>query len=108
MVTKLSQYGIIGDGRQALADNGVVLLANSNSIVLWRNGGTVSTGYTISPLAARLNRSATLFVAETVTSGGAHRLAAYDLGNRRRETASGLRLLRVRFRRRSRRSFVRQ
>jgi uncharacterized protein (TIGR03437 family) len=85
-VTNLSQYSIIGDGRQSLADNGVVLLRDSESIVLWRNGGTVSTGYTISPLAARLNRSATLFIAETVTGGGAHRLAAYDLGNRRRET----------------------
>jgi uncharacterized protein (TIGR03437 family) len=85
-VTNLSQYSIFGDGRQALADDGVVLLGDSDSIVLWRNGGRVSTGYTISPLAARMNRRATLFVAETVTDGGVHRLAAYDLGDRRRET----------------------
>ena len=34
VVTNLSQFNIVGDGRQCLADNGVVRLSDSQSILL--------------------------------------------------------------------------
>lgn len=78
-VTDLSRYDIVGDGRQSLADNGVVLLTEKSALYLWRNGTTVPTGINTIPLAARIDRNAGIIVYETGVSGAAQRLTSFNV-----------------------------
>ena len=72
--TDLSRYEVVGDGRQSLADNGVVLLSENGGLSLWRNGSTVPAGINTIPLVARIDRKAGMIVYETGASGAAQRL----------------------------------
>ena len=77
--TDLSRYEVVGDGRQSLADNGVVLLSENGVLSLWRNGSTVPTGINTIPLVARIDRKAGMIVYETGASGAAQRLKSFNV-----------------------------
>ena len=78
-LTDLTRYSIIGDGRQSLADNGVVLLSQNGGLSLWRNGSTVPAGINTIPLVARIDRKAGMIVYETGASGATQRLKSFNV-----------------------------
>lgn len=77
--TDLFRYEIVGDGRQSLADNGVVLLSQNGGLSLWRNGSTVPAGINTIPLVARIDRKAGMIVYETGASGATQRLKSFNV-----------------------------
>jgi uncharacterized protein (TIGR03437 family) len=78
VVTPLPEYAAIGDGRQALADDGVVLLAKNGSPILLRRGGEEALPLSKGAIQARLSRNGAVVVYETL-SGGERQLIAFDV-----------------------------
>jgi uncharacterized protein (TIGR03437 family) len=78
VVTPLPEYAAVGDARQALADDGVILLAKNGSPILLRGGGEKPLALSKGAIQARLSRNAAVVVYETL-SGGERQLIAFDV-----------------------------